>query len=134
MLLHEEIPSVRWVGGVELELIALATQGRIVPRWEELSANKLGHAGLIKEISSGTMGDKMILIEGEASLPSGLRGARHSYPDRPLQNSSGSISPDRKKKNKEAEEHSYESLCSSLLFLGVPASSCCETFLCKSYV
>lgn len=65
LLLHEDIPSVRWVGGVELELIALATQGRIVPRWEELSPSKLGHAGLIKEISSGTMGDKMIVIEGK---------------------------------------------------------------------
>ncbi|CBZ52467.1 Thermosome subunit, related [Neospora caninum Liverpool] len=63
LLLHENIPAVRWVGGVELELIALATQGRIVPRWEELTEAKLGHAGVVREIASGTMGDKMIVIE-----------------------------------------------------------------------
>jgi T-complex protein 1 subunit epsilon len=28
---------VRWVGGVEIELIAIATGARIVPRFEELS-------------------------------------------------------------------------------------------------
>lgn len=33
LLLHHELPAVRWVGGVEIELIAMATGGRIVPRF-----------------------------------------------------------------------------------------------------
>jgi chaperonin GroEL (HSP60 family) len=37
MLMHEKLPAIRWVGGVELELIAIATGGRIVPRFTELT-------------------------------------------------------------------------------------------------
>lgn len=58
------MPAVRWVGGVELELIAIATGGRIVPRFSELSAAKLGSAGIVREISFGTTKDRMIVIEG----------------------------------------------------------------------
>jgi T-complex protein 1 subunit epsilon len=43
LLMHEKLPAVRWVGGVELELIAIATGGRIVPRFQELTADKLGN-------------------------------------------------------------------------------------------
>lgn len=32
LLLKNELPAVRWVGGPEIELIAIATGGRIVPR------------------------------------------------------------------------------------------------------
>ena len=42
LLMHEKLPAVRWVGGVELELIAIATGGRIVPRFQELTPDKLG--------------------------------------------------------------------------------------------
>uniref|UniRef100_F6GVJ8 T-complex protein 1 subunit epsilon n=1 Tax=Vitis vinifera TaxID=29760 RepID=F6GVJ8_VITVI len=42
LLLHRNLPAVRWVGGVELELIAIATGGRIVPRFQELTQEKLG--------------------------------------------------------------------------------------------
>nr|GMD11222.1 T-complex protein 1 subunit epsilon [Ipomoea batatas] len=52
-----------WVGGVELELIAIATGGRIVPRFQELSPEKLGRAGLVQEKSFGTTKDRMIYIE-----------------------------------------------------------------------
>jgi len=34
-----------------------------VPRFQELSADKLGHAGLVREISFGTTKDKMLVIE-----------------------------------------------------------------------
>ena len=44
----------RWVGGPEIELIAIATGGRIVPRFQELSAEKLGKAGLVRELNFGT--------------------------------------------------------------------------------
>jgi len=63
LLLQNKLPAVRWVGGLELEKIAIATGGRIVPRFEEVSADKLGHAGLVKEIGFGTTQDKHLLIE-----------------------------------------------------------------------
>ncbi|KAG7029227.1 T-complex protein 1 subunit epsilon, partial [Cucurbita argyrosperma subsp. argyrosperma] len=63
LLLHRNLPAVRWVGGVELELIAIATGGRIVPRFQELTSEKLGKAGLVREKSFGTTKDRMIYIE-----------------------------------------------------------------------
>jgi len=63
LLYQNKLPAVRWVGGVELELIAIATGGRIVPRFEELAAHKLGKAGTVREISFGTMKDQMLIIE-----------------------------------------------------------------------
>ena len=46
-----------------LQLIAIATGGRIVPRFSELTAEKLGKAGSVREVSFGTTKDKMLLIE-----------------------------------------------------------------------
>ncbi|KAG8493083.1 hypothetical protein CXB51_010414 [Gossypium anomalum] len=63
LLMHQNLPAVRWVGGVELELIAIATGGRIVPRFQELTPEKLGRAGLVREKSFGTTKDKMLYIE-----------------------------------------------------------------------
>jgi len=63
LLMHHKLPAVRWVGGVEIELLAMATGARIVPRFEEITPDKLGRAGSIKEISFGTSNDKVILIE-----------------------------------------------------------------------
>lgn len=63
LLLQADLPAVRWVGGVELELIAIATGGRIVPRFSELTADKLGHAGLVREVSFGTTKERMLVIE-----------------------------------------------------------------------
>lgn len=57
-----DLPSVRWVGGVEIELLAIATGARIIPRFEEITPEKLGKAGLIKEMSFGTSNDRVILI------------------------------------------------------------------------
>lgn len=62
LLMHHKLPAVRWVGGVEIELLAIATGARIVPRFEEITPQKLGTAGSIKEISFGTSTDKVILI------------------------------------------------------------------------
>jgi T-complex protein 1 subunit epsilon len=58
------LPAVRWVGGVELELLAIATGGRIVPRFEELTAEKLGRAGSVREVAFGTTKDRMLVVEG----------------------------------------------------------------------
>merc|ERR1712227_10618 len=63
LLLQNELPAVRWVGGPEIELIAIATGGRIVPRFQELSSEKLGTAGLVRELSFGTTKDRMLVIE-----------------------------------------------------------------------
>uniref|UniRef100_A0A7S3ZGU4 T-complex protein 1 subunit epsilon n=1 Tax=Lotharella globosa TaxID=91324 RepID=A0A7S3ZGU4_9EUKA len=62
LLLQNNLPAVRWVGGVEIELIAIATGARIVPRFEDLAAAKLG-TGSIREVSFGTTNDKMLFIE-----------------------------------------------------------------------
>jgi T-complex protein 1 subunit epsilon len=45
------------------QLIAIATQGRIVPRFEDLTSEKLGKAGVVREVSFGTTRDKMLVIE-----------------------------------------------------------------------
>ena len=63
LLLASELPAVRWVGGPEIELIAIATGGRIVPRFSELTPEKLGTAGIVRELSFGTTKDHMLVIE-----------------------------------------------------------------------
>ena len=63
LLMQNNLPSVRWVGGTEIELIALATGGRIVPRFSEIKQEKLGRARVVKELSFGTEEEKMIVIE-----------------------------------------------------------------------
>jgi T-complex protein 1 subunit epsilon len=44
-------------------LIAIATEGRIVPRFEDLTPEKLGKAGIVREVTFGTTRDKMMVIE-----------------------------------------------------------------------
>ena len=76
--MQNDLPAVRWVGGPEIEvgrrnmqicrladsqLIAIATNGRIVPRFEDLSPEKLGRAGLVREMTFGTTREKMLVIE-----------------------------------------------------------------------
>merc|ERR1711959_844978 len=63
LLMQNKLPAVRWVGGVEIELLAIATGGRIVPRFQELTADKLGHAGMVREESFGTTKERMLVIE-----------------------------------------------------------------------
>lgn len=67
LLMHNKLPAIRWVGGVEIELLAIATGARIIPRFEEITPEKLGRAGQIKEVSFGTSNDKVILISDCAS-------------------------------------------------------------------
>ncbi|OWB55388.1 hypothetical protein B5S28_g1260 [[Candida] boidinii] len=63
LLLQNELPAVRWVGGSEIEMIAIATGGRIVPRFEDLDASKLGYAGKVTEVEFGTTRDHMLVLE-----------------------------------------------------------------------
>jgi len=60
--MHNNIPAVRWVGGVEIELLALATNAKIIPRFEEITPAKLGTAGCVKEFQFGTSNDKVLLV------------------------------------------------------------------------
>jgi T-complex protein 1 subunit epsilon len=66
LLLQHELPAVRWVGGVEIEHVAIATGGRIVARVEELSADKLGIAGKVEQVALGTNNsrrqDRMLVL------------------------------------------------------------------------
>ncbi|KAF1787592.1 GroEL-like equatorial domain [Phytophthora cactorum] len=57
LLLQNQLPAVRWVGGVELELIAIATA----------YPEKLGHAGTVREVAFGTTKERMLVIEDCAS-------------------------------------------------------------------
>lgn len=42
LLLLNDLPAVRWVSGVDIELLAVATGARIIPRFEEIEPSKLG--------------------------------------------------------------------------------------------
>ncbi|EHN01664.1 Cct5p [Saccharomyces cerevisiae x Saccharomyces kudriavzevii VIN7] len=63
LLLQNDLPAVRWVGGQELEHIAISTNGRIVPRFQDLSKEKLGTCSRIYEQEFGTTKDRMLIIE-----------------------------------------------------------------------
>ena len=63
LLMHNKLPAVRWVGGVEIELLAIASGARIVPRFEEVDESKLGKVGVIKEYTFGTSNEKVLLIQ-----------------------------------------------------------------------
>ena len=63
LLMANKLPSVRWVGGTEIELIDLATGGTIIPRFSDIKPEKLGRARLVKEINFGTSDERMIQIE-----------------------------------------------------------------------
>lgn len=63
LLMTNKLPAIRWVGGQEIELIALATGGRIIPRFSEIKSEKLGRARIVKETSFGTQNSKMVTIE-----------------------------------------------------------------------
>merc|ERR1712241_543215 len=81
LLLQRDLPAVRWVGGPEIELIAIATGGRIVPRFQELSSDKLGTAGKVREMSFGTTKDKMLVEEAKRSMPDALCVVRNLVRD-----------------------------------------------------
>lgn len=68
LLMHHDMPAVRWVGGVEIELLAMATGARIIPRFEELSPDKLGFAKSVREVGFGTTKDRMLIVEGCKNL------------------------------------------------------------------
>lgn len=63
LLLQHDLPAIRWVGGAEIELVAIATAGHIVARFGDLTEAKLGHAGRVREVPLGTTKDRLVFIE-----------------------------------------------------------------------
>eukprot|EP00339_Tiarina_fusa_P001385 CAMPEP_0117038072 /NCGR_PEP_ID=MMETSP0472-20121206/26820_1 /TAXON_ID=693140 ORGANISM="Tiarina fusus, Strain LIS" /NCGR_SAMPLE_ID=MMETSP0472 /ASSEMBLY_ACC=CAM_ASM_000603 /LENGTH=534 /DNA_ID=CAMNT_0004748211 /DNA_START=1 /DNA_END=1605 /DNA_ORIENTATION=- len=63
LLLQNELPAVRWVGGTEIELLAIATGARIVPRFDDISSDKLGKAAVVREIELGTTKEHIVMVE-----------------------------------------------------------------------
>jgi len=63
LLLQNHLPAVRWVSGTDIELLAIATGAKIIPRFQLITPEKLGKAGLIKELEFGTTNQRMLLIE-----------------------------------------------------------------------
>jgi T-complex protein 1 subunit epsilon len=63
LLLQNNLPAIRWVGGSEIELVAIATAGRIVARFGDLAKEKLGFAGRVREVPLGTTKERLVFIE-----------------------------------------------------------------------
>jgi T-complex protein 1 subunit epsilon len=63
LLMHNNLSAVRWVGGSEIEQIALATGGMIINNFNDIKKEKLGRARVVKEINIGTKNEKMIVLE-----------------------------------------------------------------------
>ena len=61
LLLVNDLPAVRWVGGVEIELLAMATGARIVPRFSELTPEKLGSAKTVSTCDGPARSDTLPL-------------------------------------------------------------------------
>lgn len=62
LLLSHGLRAVRWVSGTDIELLAIATGARIVPRFEQLHPEKLGFAGKVEEINYGTTNNAMVVV------------------------------------------------------------------------
>ncbi|KAI4388217.1 hypothetical protein MLD38_000566 [Melastoma candidum] len=66
LLIHEHLPVAHWIGNVELKLTTITIGGRIVPRSHELTPDKHGKAGLVRDESIGTTKDQMMHVEHRA--------------------------------------------------------------------
>ncbi|KAF5140074.1 chaperonin-containing t-complex epsilon subunit cct5 [Vairimorpha ceranae] len=62
LLMENNLPAIRWVGGNDLDLIALHIQGNIISRFEDIKEEDLGQAD-VKETSDGTDNEKFITIQ-----------------------------------------------------------------------
>lgn len=84
LLLQNDLPAVRWLSGVDVELLAIATGARIIPRFQEITPEKLGKAGRVREIEFGTNNDKMLVfeeLEGSRAVTILVRGSSRMVVD-----------------------------------------------------
>jgi len=63
LLLRNKISAIRWVSGLELELIAISCGAQIVPRFNEITSSTLGFTGRIREFCIGTEYDRYLIFE-----------------------------------------------------------------------
>jgi len=64
MLVREQLPAVRWVGGPDIELVSLATGARIVPLFRQLASEKLGTCRHITQIGDADGTGNSLVFEG----------------------------------------------------------------------
>ncbi|KAF7684494.1 T-complex protein 1 subunit epsilon [Astathelohania contejeani] len=62
MLMEHSLPAIRWVGGAELEQVAVHTGAQIISRFIDLKKEDLGHASVHEE-PLGTEDDHIIVVE-----------------------------------------------------------------------
>lgn len=63
LLLRNKLAAVRWVSGVEIELLAVTTGAQIVPRFNEITTATLGFAARVRENCFGTTQDRILVVE-----------------------------------------------------------------------
>ena len=69
LLCMHGLPAVRWVLGGDIEKLAITTGARIIQRFEYIDSSKLGTASRISELSFGTSGEHLLLIEAAEKEP-----------------------------------------------------------------
>ena len=67
LLMENELSAIRWVDGPEIELIAIATSSRIVPRFEELILEKFDYATVVNELTFDIK-NRMLVFEKAKAL------------------------------------------------------------------
>jgi len=63
LLLRNKISAIRWVSGLELELLSISSGAHIVPRFNEITSSTLGFSGRIRELCIGTEYDRYLIFE-----------------------------------------------------------------------
>jgi len=63
LLLRNKISAIRWVSGLELELLAISCGAHIIPRFNEITSSTLGFSGRIREICIGTENERCMIFE-----------------------------------------------------------------------
>merc|ERR1711879_204322 len=64
LLMQAGLTALRWIGGIDIELIAVSTGACIVPRLSELTPQKLGKAKIMRETYFANRTEKVIFIQG----------------------------------------------------------------------
>ena len=65
LLMESNLPAIRWVGGSDLEAIAIHTGGSIIARFEDLRAADLG-TGSVRELSLGSESEKIVVVTSKS--------------------------------------------------------------------
>lgn len=69
LLLINGINAIRWVSGADIELASMLTGAKIVPRFEDLDADKVGYITKAHEYSTNNQSRKFIKLQNDSSAP-----------------------------------------------------------------